>query len=248
MFYYGLKAIEVSDLVKIYDDGTVALDGLTFTVEPGEIYGLIGPNGAGKTTTLRIIATLLKPTSGLVKVLGFDVVDQAEEVRRIISYLPEEAGVYGNLTGYEYLSFVASLYARNEDEAKAMIDEALEVSGLGSRIRDRVKSYSKGMLRRLQVARTLMVKPKLAILDEPTSGLDVYHAHYVRRCIRRYVDEYGLTVLISSHNMLEIEYLCDRVLLIHKGRGVDEDSPRSLKDRYASSNMEEVFLKAVGLI
>jgi len=248
MFYYGLKAIEVSDLVKIYGDGTVALDGLTFTVEPGEIYGLIGPNGAGKTTTLRIIATLLKPTSGLVRVLGFDVVDQAEEVRRIISYLPEEAGVYGNLTGYEYLSFVASLYAGSEDEAKAMIDEALEVSGLGSRIRDRVKSYSRGMLRRLQVARTLMVKPKLAILDEPTSGLDVYHAHYVRRCIRRYVDEYGLTVLISSHNMLEIEYLCDRVLLMYKGRGIDEGSPRSLKDRYASSNMEEVFLKAVGLI
>jgi ABC-2 type transport system ATP-binding protein len=243
-----LKAVEVSDLVKIYSDGTAALDGLTFTVEQSEIYGLIGPNGAGKTTTLRIIATLLKPTLGFVRVLGFNVVGQAEKVRRIISYLPEEAGVYGNLTGYEYLSFVAGLYARSEDEAKAMLDEALEISGLGSRIRDRVKSYSRGMLRRLQVARTLMVKPKLAILDEPTSGLDVYHAHYIRKCIRRYVDEYGLTVLISSHNMLEIEYLCDRVLLIHKGRGVDEGSPKSLKDRYASSNMEEVFLKAVGLI
>lgn len=243
-----MKAVEVSDLVKIYSDGTAALDGLTFTVEQSEIYGLIGPNGAGKTTTLRIIATLLKPTLGFVRVLGFNVVGQAEKVRRIISYLPEEAGVYGNLTGYEYLSFVAGLYARSEDEAKAMLDEALEISGLGSRIRDRVKSYSRGMLRRLQVARTLMVKPKLAILDEPTSGLDVYHAHYIRKCIRRYVDEYGLTVLISSHNMLEIEYLCDRVLLIHKGRGVDEGSPKSLKDRYASSNMEEVFLKAVGLI
>ncbi|MEM2739743.1 MAG: ABC transporter ATP-binding protein [Candidatus Bathyarchaeia archaeon] len=242
-----MKAIEVSSLVKVYGGGISAIDGLTFSVEHGEIYGLIGPNGAGKTTTLRIIATLIKPTSGSVKVLGFDVVDQAEHVRGMISYLPEEAGVYGNLTGYEYLRFIASIYASGEDEAESMIDEALEISGLGSRIRDRVKSYSRGMQRRLQVARTLMVKPKLAILDEPTSGLDVYHAHYIRMCIRRYVDEYRLTVLISSHNMLEIEHLCDRVLLIHRGRCVDEGPPKLLKGKYASDNMEEVFLKAVGL-
>ncbi|MEM2886821.1 MAG: ABC transporter ATP-binding protein [Candidatus Bathyarchaeia archaeon] len=242
-----MKAIEVSNLVKVYSGGIPAIDGLTFSVEAGEIYGLIGPNGAGKTTTLRIIATLIKPTSGSVRVLGFDVVEHAESVRGLISYLPEEAGVYGNLTGYEYLRFVAEVYAKSEDEARSMIEEALDISGLGSRIRDRVKSYSKGMQRRLQVARTLMVKPRVAILDEPTSGLDVYHAHYIRGCIRRYVDEYGLTVLISSHNMLEIEYLCDRILLIHKGRGVDEGPPRLLKEKYSSSNMEEVFLKAVGL-
>ncbi|MBS7641640.1 MAG: ABC transporter ATP-binding protein [Candidatus Bathyarchaeia archaeon] len=242
-----MKAIEVSNLVKVYSGGIPAIDGLTFSVEAGEIYGLIGPNGAGKTTTLRIIATLIKPTSGSVRVLGFDVVEHAESVRGLISYLPEEAGVYGNLTGYEYLRFVAEVYAKSEDEARSMIEEALDISGLGSRIRDRVKSYSKGMQRRLQVARTLMVKPRVAILDEPTSGLDVYHAHYIRGCIRRYVDEYGLTVLISSHNMLEIEYLCDRILLIHKGRGIDEGPPRLLKEKYSSSNMEEVFLKAVGL-
>ncbi|MCX8162925.1 MAG: ABC transporter ATP-binding protein, partial [Candidatus Bathyarchaeota archaeon] len=204
-------------------------------------------NGAGKTTTLRIVATLIKPTSGSVRVLGFDVVDQAEYIRRMISYLPEEAGVYGNLTGYEYLRFIADIYAKSGDESESMIEEALEISGLGSRIKDRVKSYSRGMRRRLQVARTLMVKPKLAILDEPTSGLDVYHAHYIRRCIRRYVDEYGLTVLISSHNMLEIEYLCDRILLIHRGRSIDDGPPRILKEKYSSNNMEEVFLKAVGL-
>jgi len=242
-----LKAVEVSNLVKIYGGGSPAIDNLTFSVELGEVYGLIGPNGAGKTTTLRIIATLIKPTSGFVRVLGLDIVDQAEQVRRMISYLPEEAGVYGNLTGYEYLRFIAGIYARSESEAESMIDEALEISGLGSRINDKVKSYSRGMQRRLQVARTLMVKPKLAILDEPTSGLDVYHAHYIRSYIRRYVDEYRLTVLISSHNMLEIEYLCDRVLLIHRGRYVDEGPPRILKEKYASSNMEEVFLKAVGL-
>lgn len=235
------------NLVKVYGGGIPAVDNLTFAVEPGEIYGLIGPNGAGKTTTLRIVATLIKPTSGSVRVLGFDVVDQAEYIRRMISYLPEEAGVYGNLTGYEYLRFIADIYAKSGDESESMIEEALEISGLGSRIKDRVKSYSRGMRRRLQVARTLMVKPKLAILDEPTSGLDVYHAHYIRRCIRRYVDEYGLTVLISSHNMLEIEYLCDRILLIHRGRSIDDGPPRILKEKYSSNNMEEVFLKAVGL-
>ncbi|MCS7113526.1 MAG: ABC transporter ATP-binding protein [Nitrososphaerota archaeon] len=242
-----MKAVEVVNLVKVYGGGIPAIDNLTFAVEPGEIYGLIGPNGAGKTTTLRIVATLIKPTSGSVRVLGFDVVDQAEYIRRMISYLPEEAGVYGNLTGYEYLRFIADIYAKSGDESESMIEEALEISGLGSRIKDRVKSYSRGMRRRLQVARTLMVKPKLAILDEPTSGLDVYHAHYIRRCIRRYVDEYGLTVLISSHNMLEIEYLCDRILLIHRGRSIDDGPPRILKEKYSSNNMEEVFLKAVGL-
>ena len=240
-----MDVVVVEKLVKYY--GKVrALDGVSFRVSEGEIFGLIGPNGAGKTTTLRIIATLLKPTSGKALVMGYDVVREADKVRRIISYLPEEAGAYKNLTGREYLEFMAQLYARSKRDAEEMVEEAIKISGLGDRIDDRVKTYSKGMKRRLLVARTLMVKPKLAILDEPTSGLDVVHALHVRKIIKGYARKYGVTVLTSSHNMLEVEYLCDRIALIHKGRIVDEGIPKELKGRYGASNLEEVFEMAIG--
>ena len=240
-----MAAVEVNNLVKVF--GNVrALDGLTFNVEKGEIYGLIGPNGAGKTTSLRIIATLLLPTSGSVKVFGLDVVSKAEEVRRLISYLPEEAGAYKNLSGMEYLEFMASFSAGNKDEIRSMVEQAAEISGLGERLYDRIKTYSKGMKRRLLVARALMIKPKLAVLDEPTSGLDVVHSFHVRNIIKRYVEEFGVTVLLSSHNMLEVEYLCNRVALINKGKIVAEGSPEGLKSEYNAENLEEVFVKVTG--
>ncbi len=235
----------MNDLVKVF--GNIrALDGLSFRVERGEIYGLIGPNGAGKTTALRIIATLLLPTSGRVEVFGLNVVEEAEEVRKIISYLPEEAGAYKNLSGIEYLRFMASFSAKDKSEAEAMVRDAIEISGLGERLHDRIKTYSKGMKRRLLVARALMIKPKLAILDEPTSGLDVVHSFHVRNIIKRYVEEFGVTVLLSSHNMLEVEYLCDRVALIHKGKIVAEGKPEELKAEHKAENLEEVFVKVTG--
>ncbi len=241
------NVVEVKDLVKIYPGNIKAVDGLSFTVREGEIYGLIGPNGAGKTTTLRIIATLLKPTSGRVEVAGYDVVENPDEVRRNISYLPEEAGAYRNLTGVEYLRFMAELYAKSKEEAERMVKEAIEISGLGDKIYDKTSVYSKGMKRRLLLARTLMVKPKLAILDEPTSGLDVVHALHVRNIILKYAKEYKVTVLLSSHNMLEVEYLCDRVGIIYKGRLYTEGKPSELIEEYKASNLEEVFAKVVGV-
>jgi ABC-2 type transport system ATP-binding protein len=201
-------AVEAKDLVKIF--GSVrALDGLSFKIEKGEIFGLIGLNGAGKTTTLRITSTLLLPTSGTITVFGRDVVEEASEVRSLISYLPEEAGAYKNLSGDEYLRFMASFRAKEKNQVRELVDAASEISGLGERLKDRVKGYSKGMKRRLLVARALMTKPKLAVLDEPTSGLDVLHSVHVRGIIQRYVKEYGVTVLLSSHNMLEVEFLCE---------------------------------------
>ena len=238
-------AVEVKDLVK--DFGTVrALDGLSFRIETGEIFGLIGLNGAGKTTALRITSTLLLPTSGTVKVFGHDVVEEASEVRNLISYLPEEAGAYKNLSGNEYLKFMASFRAKDKDAVGELVDAASEISGLGERLRDKVKGYSKGMKRRLLVARALMTKPKLAVLDEPTSGLDVLHSVHVRGIIKRYVKDKGVTVLLSSHNMLEVEYLCDRVALINKGRIVATGSPAELKTRYKAVNLEDVFGEVVG--
>jgi len=238
-------AVEISNLVKVF--GTKrAVDGLNLKVNDGEIFGIIGPNGAGKTTTLRIIATLLKPTSGNVKVFGYDVVSEPESVRKLISYLPEESGAYNNLSGLEYLKFMASFYAKNREEIESFVQEGAKISGLGERLNDKIKTYSKGMKRRLLVARTLMTKPRLAILDEPTSGLDVFYAHFVRDVIREYASKYGVTVLLSSHNMLEVQYLCGRVALINSGRIVEEGTPEELFRKYQSNNLEEVFIKVSG--
>lgn len=240
-----MEALKVENLTKVYRGGVRALDGISFSVEEGEVFGLIGPNGAGKTTTLRIIATLLQPTSGTVRVFGHDVVEDAARVREMIGYLPEEAGAYKNLTGREFLEFVANLRFEGA-EARRAVEEGEKISGLGPRLGDRVRTYSKGMVRRLLVASVLMLRPRLALLDEPTSGLDVIHALHVRDVIKDYAREHGMTALVSSHNMLEIEYLCDRVALIHRGRIVEVGGPAELKDRYGAENLEEVFYRVVG--
>jgi len=239
-------AIEATNLVKTFGNIT-ALNGLSFTVTQGEIFGLIGPNGAGKTTTLRILATLIKPSSGSAKIFGLDVEKDPSEIRRIISYLPEEAGAYKNLSGWEYLEFMANFYSLNKQVGHAAIEDAAKISGLDDRLKDRVKTYSKGMNRRLLLARALMMKPKLAILDEPTGGLDVVHAFHVRRIIQDYAKEYGVTVLLSSHNMLEVEFLCNKVALINEGKIVGEGTPQELKSRYNANNLEEVFMEATKL-
>ncbi len=236
------EAVSVERLVKAYGR-VVAVDKLTFKVNRGEVFGLIGPNGAGKTTTLRVLATLIKPTAGQVEIYGLDVVQEAGKVRKLISYLPEEAGAYNNLTGLEFLRYMASLSLIGDVEEA--VSRAAELSGLENRLKDKIKTYSKGMKRRLLVARALMVRPKLAILDEPTSGLDVVSASQVRDMIKRYVAETKTAAVISSHNMLEVEYLCDRVLIINEGRSLVEGPPQELKERFQASNLEEVFMAAV---
>jgi ABC-2 type transport system ATP-binding protein len=141
---------------------------------------------------------------------------------------------------------MAKFNTNNQKELRETIKEAAKISGLGERLRDKAKTYSKGMKRRLLVARALMTRPKLAVLDEPASGLDVLHAYHVREIIKSYVKDHEVTVLLSSHNMLEVEYLCDRVALLNKGKLVVEGKPAELKQRYKSENLEEVFAKVVG--
>ena len=240
-----MPMVEVLGLEKDY--GKVkALRGISFSINEGEIFGLIGPNGAGKSTTLKILATLLKPTGGTAKIAGYDVVKDAPKVRELISYLPEEAGAYKNLTGKEYLEFMAKLYAKDEAKAREMLKLGMELSGLGQRLNDKISTYSKGMARKLLIARALMVRPKLAILDEPASGLDIVNAYAIRQMIRRFAREEGVTFLLSSHNMLEVEYLCHRVALINRGQIIEVGTPRELKDKYSAENLEEVFMTAVG--
>ena len=237
-----MKAVEVRELVKDYGNFR-ALNGISFEVNEGEIFGLIGPNGAGKTTALRVVATLLQITSGSVTVFGYGLPKEAGEVRKIISYLPEEAGAYKNLTGKDYLNFIAKFFGEGE-KFRDMVQRGLVIANLGERIDDKVDTYSKGMTRRLLVGRALMVNPKLAILDEPTSGLDVVNAQEVRKIINN-AAEAGVAVLLSSHNMLEVELLCHRIALIDDGIIVASGTAEELKKEYDSRNIEEAFVKAI---
>lgn len=237
-----MTIVEVNNLKKLYGS-LEAIKGINFTIEEGEIFGLIGPNGAGKTTTLRIVSTLLRPSSGTVKIFGYDVVSNPGSIRKLISYLPEDAGAYKNLTGIDYLAFIARFFA-SRNKMREMIERGIKIANLGDRINDKINTYSKGMMRRLLVARALMTKPKLAILDEPTSGLDVLNSQEVRKIIKDSVKS-GVTVLLSSHNMLEVEFLCDRIALINNGLIVETGTPRELMAKYDSQNIEEVFIEVI---
>lgn len=238
-----MDALSVRDLRKSYG-GREALKGISFSVREGEVFGLIGPNGAGKTTTLRIVSTLLSVTSGEVEVCGVDLASDPDRVRGLISYLPEDAGAYKDMTGRRYLRFMAGFFADGE-EAEAMAERGMEIAALGGRIDSKVDTYSKGMMRRLLIARAVMPNPRLAILDEATSGLDAVNAYEVRRLIRGLADR-GVSVLISSHNMFEVELLCDRVAMIDGGAIVLEGTPAEIKGRYGAASLEEAFVKAVG--
>lgn len=237
-----MPAVEVNGLVKDY--GKVrAVNNISFSVDDEEIFGLIGPNGAGKTTVLRIISTLLHINKGEVKVFGHDVAKEADKVRKLISYLPEDAGAYKNLTGIEYLYFIARFFGEGK-EIENIVERGVKIANLGKRIDDKVENYSKGMTRRLLVARALMTEPKLAILDEPTSGLDVINAQEIRKIIQNTASQ-GTTVLLSSHNMLEVEFLCRRIALMDKGKVVEEGTPSELKSKYNAANIEDVFVEVI---
>jgi len=238
----GNHAVVINGLVKAYSTGLKAVDGVSLTVDEGEIFGLIGPNGAGKTTTLRIIGTLLKPTSGTVSILGRDVIKDQMAVRGLISYLPEDAGAYENLSGREYLAFMAGFY---DGDLKERVNIGVGIADLKDRIDSRIKEYSKGMKRRLLIARALMTTPKLAIMDEPTAGLDVMHALYVREKVKSLIKERKTTAVLSSHNLLEVEFMCDRVGLIDHGRLHAIGTPSELKAKYNAKNLEEVFVEVV---
>ncbi len=235
--------LKVEHLKKRYGQLEAVKD-VSFEVGEGEVFALIGPNGAGKTTTLRVVSTLLTPSAGSVTLAGFDLKSQPEKIRERISYLPEEAGAYRNLKARRYLEFMARFYAADAAQEREFLQRAEAICALGARLDDKVGTYSKGMVRKLLLARALMTRPALTILDEPTSGLDVINSLEVREIIKRYARE-GISVLLSSHNMLEIEFLSDRVALIDKGLILDSGTPQGLKEKYKAENLEVVFRSAL---
>lgn len=236
--------LEVKGLSKQYAK-VLAADKVSFEIKKGEIFALIGPNGAGKTTTIRMISTLLSPTEGDAVISGHSIIKEPDKVRSCITYLPDEAGAYKNMTGKKYLRFMAGLFSTDIDTINSYVKRAEEICGLGERLNDKIGSYSRGMIRKLLLSRAVMTKPDLAILDEPTSGLDVLNAIEIRKMIKRLAAEEGMSFLLSSHNMLEIEFVSDRVGIIAKGHLLVTGSTNELKERYNAANLEEVFERVV---
>jgi len=245
-----MAVVEAQDLHRTYrtHTGTLrrrvkeieAVKGVSFEIEKGELFGLLGPNGAGKTTTIKMLITLLIPTSGSARVLGHDVVKEAREVRKRIGYVfGGERGVYERLSGYDNLRYFAELYGVPAKIQKARIEELLELVGLKGREQERAEGYSRGMKQRLHVARGLLHDPEVLFLDEPTIGLDPVGARELRATIASLTDA-GKTILLTTHYMFEADALCDRIAVISQGEIVATGTPGQLKSRVESGSVTEV--------
>jgi ABC-2 type transport system ATP-binding protein len=217
-----------------------AVRGISFAVERGELFGLLGPNGAGKTTTIKMLITLLLPTSGTARVLGHDVVEEAREVRKKIGYVfGGDRGLYERLSALDNLRYFAELYGVSGREQRRRIDEVLELVGLKGREKERVEGYSRGMRQRLHIARGILHDPQVVFLDEPTIGVDPVGARELRGTIADLVRG-GKTVLLTTHYMFEADTLCDRIAVIAKGRIVGEGTPAQLKSGVAEGTVTEI--------
>lgn len=236
--------IEVSKLTKKFKDIT-AVDNISFDVKGGEIVGLLGENGAGKTTTLRMLATMLKITSGEALINGYDVVKEPEKVRGEIGILfGGEVGIYDRLTARENIMYFAELNGMSDDEAKRSIDSLTKSLEMEEYIDKRVGKFSRGMKQKVSIARSIVHNPSVVLFDEPTTGLDVSAARIVQDFILHCKNE-GKAVVFSSHSMAEVEKLCDRVIIIHKGKIIEEGTIDSLKKKHNNDNLEEVFLDLI---
>ena len=222
--------VEVSNLTHIYQGGHKALENLSFTVKKGEIIGLLGPNGAGKSTTVKMITGILKPTSGSVKVSGYEVTDSLDEIRKLIGFMPQETALYQDLTAYEALEYHAELYGVPKEEVKDRIAKMLELAGLTNRKDDLVKTYSGGMKRRLEIARGLMHYPTVLFLDEPTLGLDAQTRRAIWAYIKKMNKEEDTTIFLTTHYMDEADQVCDRVGIIDRGKLLVIDTTENLKN------------------
>lgn len=221
-----------------------AVDGLNITIPPGEVFGLLGPNGAGKTTLIKMLITLLKPTSGAAKVAGFDVVRQAPDVRRNIGYVPQMISADSSLSGYENLLFFAKLYDIPRAQIKSRVNDALEYMGLADVADKLVRFYSGGMIRRLEITQSMIHRPRIMFLDEPTVGLDPVAREAVWHHIRKLRADYGTTIFLTTHLMEEADNLCHRVAVMHLGKMVACGTPAELKESIPKPNatLHDVFI------
>jgi len=241
--------IEARNLTKTFKDkkrGLIpAVSDVTFTCQPGRIYGLLGANGAGKTTTLRMLATLLQPTAGTATVAGHDVAREPEQVRANVGFLAASTALYGRLSAREMIAYFGRLNGMDDSAIRARIDVLARELDMGEFLDRRCDKFSTGMKQKTSIARTLVHDPAVMIFDEPTLGLDVMTARSIVKFVRA-CRERGKTVIYSTHVMSEVEKLCDTIGIIHNGQLVTEGSLEQLRARYGEQDMEEIFVKAVG--
>jgi ABC-2 type transport system ATP-binding protein len=225
-----------------------AVDNLSIAVAAGEVFGLVGPNGAGKTTVIKMLTTLLPPTSGIATVGGFDIARQPASVRRIIGYVPQALSVDGSLTGYENLLIFAKLYDIPRKERETRLREALSFMGLSNAAEKLVREYSGGMIRRLEIAQSTLHRPRVLFLDEPTIGLDPVARKAVWDHVKELRDRYGTTIFLTTHYMEEADDLCGRVAIMHAGTIVVSGSPAELKAAVGGSDttLDDVFVHFAG--
>lgn len=238
-------AVTISGLTRVFRDLT-AVDHVSLTISTSEIFGLIGPNGAGKSTLIRMLATLLPPTSGTALIAGHDIVTEPAEVRRHIGYVPQLLSADGSLTGYENMLLSARLYSVPHAERKQRINGALERMGLAAAAHHLASHYSGGMLRRLEIAQSLLHRPEVLILDEPTVGLDPSARDTVWDRVLELRDRFHRTMIVTSHLMNEIDEFCDRIALIDRGRIVAIGTAKELKAKVGpGATLDDVFVQLV---
>ena len=232
--------IEISNLVKKYGDH-VAVDNLSLTIEPGKIYGLLGPNGAGKSTTMNILTGYIGATSGTVKINGYDILDQPEEAKKCVGYLPELPPLYMDMTVAEYLKFVAELKKIEKKKRKEMINDAMEMTGVSDVSERLIKNLSKGYRQRIGFAQAVLGYPQIIILDEPTVGLDPKQIIEIRELIKKLGENH--TVILSSHILTEISAVCDHVFIISKGKLVASDATENLINLMSTEQNIDIIAK-----
>jgi ABC-2 type transport system ATP-binding protein len=237
-----MNIVETKQLTRQFGALT-AVDNLDISVQEGEIFGLLGPNGAGKTTTLKMLTTLLPPTSGTAMVSGFDIASQARSVRRRIGYVPQLLSADGALTGYENLLMFSKLYGIEGNDRKERIQQSLEMMQLEEASGKLVSTYSGGMIRRLEIAQSMLHRPPVLFLDEPTIGLDPLARGSVWEHIRQLKSNYGTTMILTTHYMEEADTLCGRVAIMHQGRIAAIGTPAELKASLGGGEvtLDEVF-------
>ncbi|MCX6003111.1 MAG: ATP-binding cassette domain-containing protein [Chloroflexi bacterium] len=222
------KAVVVQDLIKTYPR-VMAVDGISFTIDEGEIFGLLGPNGAGKTTTMRVLLTLIRPTSGKISVFGVDALAYSDKVRQMAGYVPQDVSVDGELTGYENILMSCKLYGVPSKERSQRIKEALGYLELQDRAGSMVNTYSGGMMRRLEIAQALVNRPKILFLDEPSIGLDPIAKRNIWEHVENLRSDFGTTIILTTHDMNEADALCDRLGIMSKGKLITIGEPSRLK-------------------
>lgn len=232
--------IEVKDIVKVYRNGVKAVKGISFSVSKGEIFGLLGPNGAGKSTLLKMLSTLLRPTSGTATVDGLDIVKDAGEIRKRIGLVAEKMILYDYLTPYENLKLFGKLYNIEEKALDERIDELLKTVDMDKWKNERIKNFSTGMRQRINLIRGLINYPEVLFLDEPTLGLDPHSSVEIRRLVAKLNREMGITVILTTHYMEEVDALANRIAIINKGEIAALDTSENLKRKISEEKVLEV--------